>query len=195
MSLTERQSAFVREYLVDLNATQAAIRAGYSAKTAGQQGFMLLKNLEIQQVLSEAVEKRAKRVEITADRVLKEIGLAAFLDPLELFAEDGTLLPLSKMPEHARRAIAGIEVEEIYMGQGDDRKWVGYLKKIKLVSKEGTLTLAGRHLKMFTEKVEVTGKDGGPLAGVLLCPAPMSQEDWERHVANQQATLLNGGKP
>lgn len=165
MSLNERQQLFVREYLVDLNATQAAIRAGYSVKTAGSQGFDLLKKPEIQEMVQAAYQKRAEKVELSAEQVLREIKLAAFLDPIELFADDGTLKPLREMPEHARRAIAGIEVEELYDGRGSERQFIGYLKKIKLVSKEGTLTLAGRHLGMFTDKTELTGKDGADLFG------------------------------
>lgn len=159
--MTPKQEAFVREYLVDLSATQAAIRAGYSAKTAGQIGWQLLKKL--QNEIREAYQTRAERVDVKADRVLEEIALAAFLDPIQLFAENGTLLPLSEMPAHARRAIAGIEVEETFEGAGKDREWTGYLKKIKLVSKEGTLTLAGRHLGMFTDKTETKLSADAPI--------------------------------
>lgn len=70
MALTSKQRLFVKEYLVDLNATQAAIRAGYSKKTAGQIGEQNLKKLEIQQALTEAIQARAERVEITQDYVL-----------------------------------------------------------------------------------------------------------------------------
>lgn len=73
MALTPKQSLFVREYLVDLNATQAAIRAGYSEKTAGQIGEQNLKKLEIKQAVSEAVQERAKKVDITAEYVLSTI--------------------------------------------------------------------------------------------------------------------------
>ena len=68
--LTPRQAAFVREYLVDLNGTQAAIRAGYSEATAGQQAEQLLKKLEIKSAVEEGLAARAARVEITADMVL-----------------------------------------------------------------------------------------------------------------------------
>lgn len=72
MSLTPKQEAFVREYLLDLNATQAAIRAGYSAKTAEQQGSRLLRNVQVAAALSDAQTKRAERVEIDADYVLRQ---------------------------------------------------------------------------------------------------------------------------
>ena len=69
-ALTAKQSRFVEEYLVDLNATQAAARAGYSAKTAEQQGYQLLQKTSVQQAIAEAMSKRSERTEITADQVL-----------------------------------------------------------------------------------------------------------------------------
>lgn len=72
MSLTPKQEAFVREYLLDLNATQAAIRAGYSAKTAEVQGCRLLRNAQVSAAVTEAQTKRAERVEIDADYVLRQ---------------------------------------------------------------------------------------------------------------------------
>lgn len=163
MKLPPKQQAFVREYLVDLNASAAYRRAGYTSGNADVCGPRLLGKVRIQAAVQSAMDKRAKRVELKADRVLQEIAHAAFLDPLELFKADGTLKALPDMPEAARRAIAGLEVEEIFQGTGAKRKWVGYLKKIKLVSKEGTLQLAGRHLKLFTDKAELTGPGGGPI--------------------------------
>lgn len=163
--LNPRQAQFVREYLVDLNASAAYRRAGYKTGNADVLGPRLLGNAGIQAAVQVAYQTRAAKVELTAEQVLREIKNAAFLDPLALFAPDGTLLPLDQMPEHARRAIAGLEVEEVYEGQGKARRQVGYLKKIKLVSKEGTLTLAGRHLGMFTDKTELTGKGGADLFG------------------------------
>ena len=78
MALTEKQKRFVAEYLVDLNATQAAIRAGYSEKTAGQIGEQNLKKLEIQEALQKAIKDRENRTEITQDKVLDELGKVAF---------------------------------------------------------------------------------------------------------------------
>ena len=78
--LTEKQKRFVYEYLIDLNATQAAIRAGYSPKTAYSMGQRLLKKVEIQAAIQEAMSERQKRTEITQDKVLEEIGKVAFHD-------------------------------------------------------------------------------------------------------------------
>ena len=76
--MTRRQKLFVKEYLKDLNATQAAIRAGYSERTAGSLGQRLLKNVEIQKAIQKAMKKRERNTEITAERVLKEIAAIAF---------------------------------------------------------------------------------------------------------------------
>ena len=76
--MTRRQKLFVKEYLKDLNATQAAIRAGYSERTAGSLGQRLLKNVEIQKAIQKAMKKRERNTEITAERVLKEIATIAF---------------------------------------------------------------------------------------------------------------------
>ena len=73
MGLTAKQSRFIEEYLVDLNATQAAIRAGYSAKTAGAKGFSLLKKVEIAQTLTVARMKRAEKTGVTAEMVLERL--------------------------------------------------------------------------------------------------------------------------
>lgn len=78
MALTPKQRQFVQEYLIDLNATRAAARAGYSEKTAYSSGQRLLKNVEIQTEIQRATAERERRTEITQDRVLEELGKVAF---------------------------------------------------------------------------------------------------------------------
>ena len=82
--LTDKQKRFCEEYLIDLNATKAAIRAGYKEKTAYAQGQRLLKKVEAQEYLQELMDERSKRTEITADRVLQELAAIAFSDRTEL---------------------------------------------------------------------------------------------------------------
>ena len=81
MPLNDRQSRFVAEYLVDLNATQAAIRAGYSAATANQIGARLLVNVKVAAAIAEAQAARSRRTEVTQDRVVLELARVAFGDP------------------------------------------------------------------------------------------------------------------
>lgn len=157
--LTPKQSLFVKEYLVDLNATQAAIRAGYSKKTAGSVGQENLTKPEIQAALKAAMVERSRRTEITADRVLKEYARIAFFDARKLFREDGSPLPITELDDATAAAIVGLDVSEIYAGETA----IGQVKKYKLADKKGALDSIARHLGMFKDKIEVTGKEGAPL--------------------------------
>lgn len=169
--LTAKQKMFVAEYLVDLNATAAAIRARYSEKTARQIAARLLSNVNIQEAIQEALKGREKRTEITIDKVLKEYARLGFLDPRKFFNADGSPRDITELDDDTAAALAGFEVMEVWEGQGDNRTFVGYLKKYKLVDKKGALDSIGKHLGMFTEKMEITGKDGGPVQfGVVALP-------------------------
>lgn len=135
-NLTPKQAQFIAEYLIDMNATQAAIRAGYSEKTAGQQGFELLKKPEIQSGINAAQQARSERTQITADYVLTTIQetverckqarpvLDRKGEPVMVETEDGQLAPAYTFDPQA--VLRGAE-------------------------------LLGKHLKMFTEKVEHSG--------------------------------------
>ena len=106
--LTPKQARFAAEYLVDLDASRAAVAAGYSQKAAGQIGYQLLQKNLVQVAIAKGQAEKAKRINISADRVIQELSLIAFADIKDAFDDDGTLLPIPKMPEHIRRAIAGI---------------------------------------------------------------------------------------
>lgn len=151
--LTPKQAAFVREYLVDLNATQAAIRAGYSEATAYSAGQRLLKDVEIATAVQKAMDKRAAKVEITAERVLQEIAKLAFFDPRKLFDESGRPLHVSQLDDDTAAAVAGLDV----VTQGNQEVGIADVLKIKLADKGQNLERLGRHLKLFTDKVEHSG--------------------------------------
>lgn len=161
--LTPMQAAFVREYLVDLNATQASIRAGYSPKTAEQQGPRLLGNVGIAAAIQAGMNRRAARTEITADRVLREIEKLAFFDPRKLFDDDGAPIHISKLDDDTAAAVAGLDV----VMQGNQDVGFAQVLKVKLTDKSRNLELLGKHLRLFTDKVEVehTGL-GEVLAGI-----------------------------
>lgn len=161
--LTPKQEQFVREYLIDLNATQAAIRAGYSEKTATEQGARLLTYVNVANAIQTAMSKRAKRTEITADRVLQEYARLGFFDPRKLFHDNGQPKEISELDDDTAAALAGLDLVEMYEGTGEDRKFVGYTKKYKITDKKGALDSIAKHLGMFVDRTEITGKDGGPL--------------------------------
>ena len=152
---------FVKEYLVDLNATQAAIRAGYSKKTAGQQGEQLLKNLEIAAAVQAGMAKRAAKVEINADYVLARLAEIDRMDVLDIMNDDMALKPVSAWPSSWRRYLSGFDVAEMKDGQDA----IGVLKKIKWPDKVKNLELLGKHVGVgaFTEKVQLSGPDSGPV--------------------------------
>lgn len=146
--LTDKQAAFVAEYLVDLNATQAAIRAGYSERTAYRIGAELLQKTSVAEAIAAGQAKRAQRVEITADRVVAELAKIAFADPRDLmeWGPDGVKLKASAdLTEEQAASVA--EVSETTTKDG------GSLK-LKKHDKVKALELLGRHMGMFKDKVE-----------------------------------------
>lgn len=155
MPITPKKQRFVDEYLVDLNATQAAIRAGYSAKTAHSQGPRLLDDVGVKELIAEAMAKRSESTKITAERVLQELGRVAFFDPRRLLNADGSPKPINELDDDTAAVLAGMDVQEEYVGVGDERRFVGYTKKVKMADKVAALSLAMRHLGMLTDKLEV----------------------------------------
>jgi phage terminase small subunit len=149
--LTNKQKLFVEEYLVDLNATQAALRAGYSKKMAGRIGYQLLEKTRVQEAIQKAIEDRQKRTQITSDRVLNELARVGFSDIRGAFNEHGALKRPEDWDDATAAAISSIEVVTKNIGDGE----VEYVHKIRLWDKKGSLELIGKHLKMFTDKVEI----------------------------------------
>lgn len=153
--LTAKQQRFVDEYLIDLNATQAAIRAGYSEKTAYSIGEENLKKPDVKAAIAVAREKLQERTEVTQDRVINELAKLGFFDPRKFFNEDGTARNIAELDDTTAAAIVSIEVFEEYEGRGDDRAFIGYTKKYKLADKRAALVDLGKHLGMFIERKEV----------------------------------------
>lgn len=154
--LTAKQARFVEEYLVDLNATQAAIRAGYSENAASEIGYENLRKPQIQDAIAKRRQEMQQRTEITADRVLEEYAKIAFFDPRKLFTADGAIKPVQYWDDDVAAVIGGLDVVEI----GDDGEVIGRVKKLKLIDKKGALDSIGKHLGMFVDRTELSGRDG-----------------------------------
>lgn len=154
-ALNKRQQMFVAEYLVDQNATRSAIAAGYSKKTAKSAGQRLLTHVDIAPLLQQKHNKRLQNLEITADKTLQEIAKLAFYDPRRFFEADGSMKRIHEIDDDSAMAIAGFEVIELFGGSGDQKHAYGLLKKVKLVSKLGSLELLGKHLKLFNESLDI----------------------------------------
>ena len=154
----ERQIKFVEEYIKSLNATDAAIKAGYSKKTARSQGSRLLTNVDIQKAIQQAKAEREERTKIDVDYVLKRLVEIDQMDVLDIIDDDGNVKPLRDWPKIWRQYISNIET--ISMDDGE-----GWLKKIKWPDKVKNLELIGKHVSVgaFKEKVEHTGPNGGDI--------------------------------
>lgn len=165
--LNPKQARFVEEYLLDLDATAAAKRAGYSAKTAQQLGYQLLQHPSVARVVGERMQKRSERTEVKADRILRElatIGLADMRNYVTFDDEGGILLDFSGMPEEATRAIAEVTQEEFMDGRGDGARLVRRTK-FKLHAKTPALELLGKHLALFVERHRI---DDGPPVNIRI---------------------------
>lgn len=143
MALTPKQKRFVAEYLVDLNATAAARRAGYSAKTADRIGPELLGKTCVSEAIQQAIQEREKRTEITQDMVLRETAKLAFFDIRKMFDKDGKPLDIPKLDADTAAALVGLDVQDVADNDGD---YVGFVKKYKMADKLKALELLGRHL-------------------------------------------------
>lgn len=164
--LTDKEKRFCDEYLIDLNATAAYARAGYTGKSNGvlrTGAHKLLTKANIQVHIQELMQKRSNRVQIDQDRVVKELATVAFLDPARFYTLSGDLRNIKEMEEDVRRVIQSIESFEEWEGTGDDKHLVGHTKKLKFWDKLKALELVGKHLGMWKDKVEVTGTNGQPI--------------------------------
>ena len=158
--LTDKQAEFVRQYLVDLNATQAAIRAGYTEKYAGRMGAKLVVKSHVQEAIAAAKAARAKRTEITADRVLKEYARLGFasIDSFFTWNEDSVnIIDSADIEADDLAAVSEITATRNYIGE----EQTGLTIKLKLHNKKGALDALAQHLgldaatqrvKMITEK-------------------------------------------
>lgn len=168
--MTPKQEAFVREYLVDLNATQAAIRAGYSAKNADKIGPELLGKTRVREAIEAGKKELAERVQVNQEYVIKTIletiercrQATPVTDktgkPIMAETENGTLAPVYAFD--AKNVLKGAE-------------------------------LLGKHLGIFIEKRELTGKDGKDLVpeqpkGVLVVPGVLDEKAWEKMMSKQE---------
>lgn len=151
--LTGKRKLFVQEYLIDLNATQAAIRAGYSEKTAYSQGQRLLKDVEIQSAISEAMQKRSERTEITQDRVLQELAKIGFADIRKAVTWGRS--PIDQESENAEPNGLGVyPVELVPSNEVDDDTAAAITEvsltrtgvKIKMADKRAALETLLKHL-------------------------------------------------
>lgn len=166
--LTPKQAAFVQEYLVDLNATQAAKRAGYSERTASRTGSENLSKPVIAAAIAKAQTERANRTQVTADRVVEElakIGFSNLLDYFSLTSDGEPYVDLSTVTREQAAVLAELQVDDFLEGRGDDAREVRRVK-VKLHDKLKALEQLAKHLGI-ADKVDITS-GGEKLKGSIV---------------------------
>lgn len=163
--LTPKQQRFVDEYLVDLNATQAAIRAGYSARSAKQHGHSMLQRMDIQNAISSAMAARQARVQLTADEVIADL----------------------RMVRDVCMARKAVKVVEVVKYAGDVRQHEVESLVFDASGANKALALLGKHIGMFRERGDVTSNAQTASSGVLVVPELAKDEaQWiSEHAAKQ----------
>lgn len=149
--MTKKQKRFVEEYLIDLNATQAAIRAGYSPDSARDIGCENLTKPNIKAAIDRAMAERSRRTDINQDRVIQEIAKLAFLNPVDVIdMDEATVRGEAHRDDTA--CIASVKVKNIPTDDGAITE-----REVKTYDKLKALELLGKHLGMFTDRVKVDG--------------------------------------
>ena len=154
--LTAKQRRFVEEYLVDLNATRAAIRAGYSNRTAYSIGDENLKKPEIKEAITKALAERSKRTTVDQDRVVTELAKIAFsniTDFLKIKDNEVVIFDTDSIPPESLAALSTIKTTS-----------EGII--ISVYDKVKALEMLGKHLGMFKDKVELSGTVNNPFEGL-----------------------------
>lgn len=153
--LSEQRRRFVAEYLVDKNATQAALRAGYSPKTAHAQGSFLLNNVEVSEAIAEGLQAQLDEVGITAARVMKEMATLATIDLRTFYDDKGNLKAMHELTPEQGAALAGVETLKRNVTSGDGEMDTVY--KLKLWDKPRALEMLAKHFGLLIERMEHSG--------------------------------------
>ena len=176
--LTPMQERFILEYAKDLNATQAALRAGYKGKYVNRSASQLLERT--QHILVErktmVLAKRERTGIASLEQSLKLATAMAFYDPGKMYDAHGNPIEVPEMSAAHRRAIAGYEVEELFDGKGESRKKIGYVRKYKLADRAPYVHMLLKFHGAFPSKVAVVPTANG--AGPRFDTTNWNDEDW-----------------
>lgn len=155
-SLNDKQKLFCEHYLISFNATQAAIKAGYSKNSAYSQAHDLLKKPEIQKYLQSKKERIAAKLEITQERTMQEIGRIAFSDIRKILTARNTIIPIASLDDDTAAALSSLQVDELYAGSEGQKYWVGQSKKIRMYDKTKALEMLAKHFGIYQEQGPVS---------------------------------------
>jgi len=151
--MTPRQARFVAEYLIDLNATAACLRAGYSPRGAAQAAERLLRNVEVAAEVAKKTQRQLAKADLSAARTLEEMRRLAFSNVRSLFDDRGNLRPIQDLTEEEAACIASIEVIIKNAQAGDGH--TDTVHRIKVWDKPRTLEMLGKHFALLVERVKL----------------------------------------
>lgn len=157
--VTPKQERFVEHYLETLNATQAAIKAGYSEKNASRIAAGLLGKSHVAELIAQGKARRSEKTGIDATYVLQRLVEIDQMDVADILGDDGGVKPVQDWPKVWRTYLSGMDIAEMYEGIGDERQIAGLMKKIKWPDKVKNLELLGKHVDVqaFKEQRELSG--------------------------------------
>ena len=181
--LTVKQEMFCQEYLIDLNATQAAIRAGYSEKTANKNSNQLMVNNGIQDRIEELKSERSDSVAIDAKYVLNRLIEIDTLDVIDILDNSGNMKAIRDWPKAWRTSISGLDIQDMMSGDTES-----VIKKIKWPDKLKNIELLGRHtiIKAWEKDAVVSNITNN----IMPVPSVDNIDDWESAAQNQQSEIL-----
>jgi phage terminase small subunit len=166
--VTPRQEAFAAEFLIDLNATKAAVRAGYSAHSAAEQAHELMKQPDIASAIERGMAQRALRTQLAQDIVIDELAHLAFsrITHYTVDEDTGNLVLRDTAPLGAMAAVAAVKHRKRVRIEQDGAVVTTFDTEIRLWDKPRALLLLGRHVGLFRDRIELTGPNGGPIETV-----------------------------
>src|SRR5690348_17583707 len=185
MALNDKQKLFVLEYVKRLDATRAAIEAGYSAKTASQIGYQLLQNPSVSEAVAREQHKRLARLGIDADAIIEEVAAIAF-SKLDDYASWGPgRFELKDSDEVDARAVQSVTIKEVTISN-EHGEITKVEQGIKTHDKLAALKMLGTRIGVFADRKEITGKDGGPLI-VREQKSDLSDDELDRRISELES--------
>jgi len=160
--LTIKQEKYAQNLFTGMSQREA-YKAAYntdnmSDKSVDEEACRLASDLKIASRIEELTEELRLRNMVTVERILAEYAKLGFFDPRKLFHADGKPKDITELDDETASVIAGLDVQEVYEGTGEDRKFIGYTKKYKLADKKAALDSMGKYLGMFVDKIESKSK-------------------------------------
>lgn len=180
--LTPKQYRFCQEYIIDLNQTQAYIRAGYAETGAGQNASLLMNNHKIKATISKLQKDRAKRLELDADKVLAQISRLAFSDIRGIFDGADGLRRVAELDDDTAAAVQSIKVTKKPSGEQDEHGNQQYedVVEYKLADKKAPLEMLAKHFELLVDKSKVESEVTGTVAVICPSKAPMPDDNGNR---------------